>query len=180
MDLLREMPGSVLWLHVYNELAAGNLRNAAKSADIDPARLVYANRPPKEAHLARAALADLALDTRLYNGHTTTIDMLWAGVPVVTLPGTTFQARVSASLLKAANLTDTIARDLEDYRRIALALAREPVRLSVLKAQLASNRMRAPLFDTARFARKLEAAFRAIWQGHCAGQAPATFDVVSV
>jgi protein O-GlcNAc transferase len=180
MDLLREVPGSVLWLHVYNELAATNLRNAAREADIDPARLVYANRPPKEAHLARAGLADLALDTRLYNGHTTTIDMLWAGVPVVTLPGTTFQARVSASLVKAANLTDTIARDLEDYRRIALTLAREPERLAALKAKLAANRTRAPLFDTGLFARKLEIAFREIWRLRCAGSRPATLDIGAV
>ena len=180
MDLLREVPGSVLWLHIYNELAAKNLHNAARAAEIDPARLVYANRPPKDAHLARAGLADLALDTRLYNGHTTTIDMLWAGVPVVTLPGTTFQARVSASLLKAAGMTDTIARDLEDYRRIALTLAREPAKLAALKAKLAANRTRAPLFDTGLFARKLEFAFREIWRLHCAGSKPATLDIGAV
>ena len=179
MELLRDVPGSVLWLHAYNELAAGNLRAAARAAGIDPARLVYADRPPKEAHLARAGLADLALDTRLYNGHTTTIDMLWAWVPVLTLPGRTFQSLVSASLLKAAGLTDTIARDLDDYRRIALTLAREPERLSALKAQLAANRTSAPLFDTARFARKLERAFRAIWRRHCAGEKPATLDIAA-
>jgi len=180
MDLLREVPGSVLWLHIYNELAAKNLRNAAKAAEIDPARLVYANRPPKADHLARAGLADLALDTRLYNGHTTTIDMLWAGVPVVTLPGTTFQARVSTSLLKAAQLTDTIARDLEDYRRIALTLARDPAQLTALKTKLAANRTRAPLFDTALFTRKLDIAFRRIWQIYCAGGKPATLDIGAV
>ena len=179
MDLLREVPGSVLWLHAYNDLAAANLRAAAATAGIDPARLVFANRPAKPEHLARAGLTDLALDTRLYNGHTTTIDMLWAGVPVVTLPGSTFQARVSASLLKAAGTTETIARDLDDYRRIALMLAREPDRLSALKAQLATNRTRAPLFDTALFARKLEAAFPAIWQNHCAGRAPAALDIAA-
>ena len=103
--------------------------------------------------------------------------MLWAGVPVVTLPGTTFQARVSASLLKAACLPETIARDLDEYRRIALTLAREPARLSALKAQLAANRTSAPLFDTARFARQLETALRAIWQLHCAGRKPTTLDI---
>jgi protein O-GlcNAc transferase len=177
MDLLRGVPGSVLWLHAYNDLAVTNLRAAATASGIDPTRLVFADRPAKPEHLARAGLADLALDTRLYNGHTTTIDMLWAGVPVVTLPGSTFQARVSASLLKAAGTTGTIARDIEDYRRIALAFAHEPARLAALKAQLASNRTRAPLCDTARFARKLETAFRAIWQHHCAGRAPTTLDV---
>ena len=180
MDLLRAVPGSVLWLHAYNDLAATNLRAAATAAGIDPARLIFADRPTKPEHLARAGLADLALDTRLYNGHTTTIDMLWAGVPVVTLPGTTFQARVSASLLKAAGMTDTIARDLEDYRRIALTLAREPAKLAALKAKLAANRTRAPLFDTGLFARKLEIAFREIWRLHCAGSQTATLDIGAV
>src|SRR5690606_14600662 len=97
MGLLRDVQGSVLWLHAYSDRAAANLRKAAAARGVDPVRLVFADRPTKDRHLARAGLADLALDTRLYNGHTTTIDMLWAGVPVVTVPGETFQARVSAS-----------------------------------------------------------------------------------
>jgi predicted O-linked N-acetylglucosamine transferase (SPINDLY family) len=171
------VPGAVLWLHAYNDLAAANLRAAARSAGIDPTRLVFADRPPKPQHLARASLADLALDTRLYNGHTTTIDMLWAGVPVVTLPGATFQARVSAGLLKAIGLPELIARDLDGYRTIALGLARDPAKLAALKAKLAANRTTAPLFDTARFARHLAAALRAIWRSHCAGEKPASIDI---
>jgi protein O-GlcNAc transferase len=177
MTLLHKTPGSVLWLHAYSELAGRNLRAAAKDRGIDPARLVFADRPTKNLHLARASLADLALDTRLYNGHTTTVDMLWAGVPVITLPGRTFQARVSASLLRSIGLPELIAPDLDGYKAMALELAQNPARLLALKAKLAENRQRTPLFDTGRFARNLEQGFRGMWQTYCAGRNPASFDV---
>jgi len=177
MDLLRDVPDSVLWLHAYNEPAARQLRRAARTHGIDPDRLVFADRPDKAAHLARAQLADLALDTRIYNGHTTTIDMLWAGVPVVTLPGSVFQARVSASLLKSMKLPELIARNAETYRVIALKLARDPAALASLKARIAANRGTAPLFDTAGFVRHVEQAYRAIWRRACTGQQPGTIDI---
>ncbi|MEX0809818.1 MAG: glycosyltransferase [Dongiaceae bacterium] len=177
MDLLREVPDSVLWLHAYNAPAARQLRRAAGTHGIDPDRLIFADRPDKAAHLARASLADLALDTRIYNGHTTTIDMLWAGVPVVTMPGSVFQARVSASLLKSMRLSELIARNVETYRVIALKLARDPAALAALKARIATNRSRTPLFDTAGFVRDLERAYRTIWRRSCAGQKPDTIDI---
>jgi predicted O-linked N-acetylglucosamine transferase (SPINDLY family) len=180
MDLMRDVPDAVLWLHAYNEPAARQLRAAAKAHTIDPARLIFAGRPDKPAHLARARLADLALDTRLYNGHTTTIDMLWAGVPVVTWPGRAFQGRVSASLLKSIKLSELIARDGEGYRTIALMLARDPAALSALKARLAANRTHCPLFDTKRFVRHIERAYREIWKRACAGGKPGTLDISAI
>jgi predicted O-linked N-acetylglucosamine transferase (SPINDLY family) len=180
MDLLRETAGSVLWLHAYSEPAARNLRAAAAASGIDPARLVIADKPTKDAHLARASLADLALDTRLYNGHTTTVDMLWAGVPVVALRGHTFQARVSASLLASIGLSDLIATDLAGYRTIALELARDPTKLVAIRAKLAANRKTTPLFDTGRFVRHLERGFRLMWHNYCAGRLPASFDVGAI
>ncbi|MEX2202160.1 MAG: tetratricopeptide repeat protein [Dongiaceae bacterium] len=177
MDLLRETPRSVLWLHAYSEAAASNLRAAAAAEGIDPARLAIAGKPTKDVHLARAALADLALDTRLYNGHTTTIDMLWAGVPVVALRGQTFQARVSASLLASIGLSDLVAPDLAGYSKTALELARDPAKLMAVRATLAANRATMPLFDASRFTRHLERGFRLMWHNYCAGRPPASFDV---
>ncbi|MEX1107771.1 MAG: tetratricopeptide repeat protein [Dongiaceae bacterium] len=180
MELLREMPGSVLWLHAYSEIAAANLRKAAARENVDPARLVFADRPTKDVHLARASLAGLALDTRLYNGHTTTIDMLWAGVPVVTAPGRTFQARVSSGLLASIGLPELIVPDLAGYKAIALDLARNPAKLASLRTKLAANRGTMPLFDATRFARHLERGFRTMWQIYCAGRTPVSFDVGAI
>ncbi|MEX0809815.1 MAG: tetratricopeptide repeat protein [Dongiaceae bacterium] len=180
MDLLREVPGSVLWLHAYSEIAASNLRAAAAAKNVDPARLVFADKPTKDVHLARASLAGLALDTRLYNGHTTTVDMLWAGLPVVTATGRTFQARVSSGLLASIGLPELIASDLAGYKAIALGLARDPAKLALLREKLADNRRTTPLFDATRFARHLERGFRTMWQTYCAGRKPASFDVGAI
>src|SRR5262249_50759059 len=87
MRLLRQVPGSVLWLFRDNEAAERNLRREAAARGIDPARLVFAGRVGVEDHLARQRLAGLFLDTLPYNAHTTASDALWAGLPVVTCLG---------------------------------------------------------------------------------------------
>ena len=91
MAILDQVPGSVLWLIGGNPIAEGNLRRFAEGEGVDGDRLVFAERVPLEAHLARLALADLGLDTRIYNGHTTTSDLLWMGVPVIALRGNAFR-----------------------------------------------------------------------------------------
>jgi len=87
---------------------------------------------------------------------------LWAGLPVLTQRGTAFAGRVAASLLTAAGLPELITETAQEYEVLALALARDPARLKALRAKLATNRATAPLFDTPRLARDLEAAYRAM------------------
>ena len=141
-------------------------------------RLVFAELLPKDRHLERLALADLALDTRIYNGHTTTCDALWAGVPVVTLLGRHFASRVSASILTAIGLPELVTGDLDDYRRTALTLGRDRARSRKLREKLWKRRLQAPLFDTERFVRNIEKAYRAMWLRHLAGEAPGRIDIV--
>jgi len=162
MRLLGAVEGSVLWLLDSNESAARNLRREAAARGVAPERLVFAPRVPLAAHLARHRHADLVLDTLPYNAHTTASDALWAGVPLVTCPGATFASRVGASLLGAVGLPELVADDVAAYESLALALARDPARLAALRAQLAANRATQPLFDTARFARDLEALYEAM------------------
>jgi predicted O-linked N-acetylglucosamine transferase (SPINDLY family) len=125
-------------------------------------RLIFAGNAPPDQHLARHALADLFLDTLPYGAHATAADALWAGLPVLTHLGDGFAGRVGASLLTAAGLPELITRTPEDYEATALALARDPGRLRALREKLAANRATAPLFDTARFTRGLEAAYETI------------------
>ena len=109
MRLLRAVDGSVLWLLRDNASRRATICGARREArGVDPARLVFAPRCQLEDHLARHRLADLFLDTLPYNAHTTASDALWAGLPVVTCPGTTFAGRVAASLLTAAGLPELI------------------------------------------------------------------------
>jgi predicted O-linked N-acetylglucosamine transferase (SPINDLY family) len=155
MRLLDRTPGSVLWL--MDGPGAANLRAAATARGIDPARLVFAPPLAADAHLARLGLADLFLDTLPYNAHTTASDTLWAGVPVVTVQGRAFPGRVAASLLAAAGLPELVTASLEEYETLATALAADSARLADIRRKLADNRGSAPLFDTERFRRGLEA-----------------------
>ncbi len=119
LELLRDVPGSVLWLMKLNDAARANLGTYAAERGIDPKRLVFAQRVPDIAdHLARYRLADVFLDTYPYNGHTTASDALLAGLPVVTMSGETFASRVAGSLLNDLGLgREWICADLEEYRR---------------------------------------------------------------
>jgi predicted O-linked N-acetylglucosamine transferase (SPINDLY family) len=158
MRLLGQVEGSVLWLLEGNAVIGANLRKEAAARGIAPERLIFAGRTTPEQHLARQQLADLFLDTLPYNAHTTASDALWAGLPLITLPGNSFPARVAASILEAANLPELIAPDLAAYESLALKLARDPAALTAIREKLAGKNAM-PLFDTARFTRNLEAAY---------------------
>jgi predicted O-linked N-acetylglucosamine transferase (SPINDLY family) len=178
MRLLKAVDGSVLWLSEPNPIAKRNLANEAEKRGVRASRLVFAPFLDKvEDHLARLKLADLFLDTLPCNAHTTASDALFAGVPVLTTPGTTFAGRVGASLLSAIGLRELIAGSLADYERRALDLARNPAQLGALTAKLSANRNSQPLFDTPRFTRHLEAAFSQMCDRHRRGLVPEAFAV---
>ncbi|HEX4270831.1 MAG TPA: tetratricopeptide repeat protein [Rhizomicrobium sp.] len=164
MRILAQVPDSVLWLREPEETAKANLRLAASRHSIAPERLVFAGRVPADVHLARHALADLFLDILPYNAHATAADALWAGLPVLTCAQGCFAGRVAASLLHAVGLPELIAPTPEDYEAMAVALAKNPERLAALKSKLAANRATAPLFDTPRFARDIEAIYTKLAQ----------------
>ncbi|MCG8543381.1 MAG: tetratricopeptide repeat protein, partial [Alphaproteobacteria bacterium] len=177
MAILDQVPGSVLWLSGGIATAEANLRRFAEAEGIDADRLHFAPRVPFDAHLTRLRLADLGLDTRIYNGHTTTSDLLWMGVPVIALRGTHFASRVAASILTTHGLPELIADSLDDYRDLAIGLARDPAKLQAMKARVAENRTTTPLFDGQRFVQGLEQAYREMWAIHEAGEAPRPIDL---
>ncbi|MEJ7933051.1 tetratricopeptide repeat protein [Sphingobium sp. AN558] len=173
MRLLARVEGSVLWLIRSNPWAETNLRREAQARGIDPARLVFAEKRSHADHLARHRHADLFLDSFIVNAHTTASDALWAGLPVLTMPGRQFAARVGASLLTAIDLPDLIAGSEADYEAKALELAQSPGKLAALKSRLAVNRQSSALFDTATYARHIEAAYVAAHQRRLDGLEPA-------
>ncbi len=179
MRLLRSVPGSVLWLLEANRLIKGNLRFEAEKRGVDPDRLVFAPVVPSAEHLERHRHADLFLDTLPCNAHTTASDALWAGLPVLTCSGSTFAGRVAASLLTAAGLEELVTGSLEDYEQTALALARDPQRLSALRRKLRDNRQIHPLFDLPKLTGNIEAAYARMWQTWLSGMRPAAFSIES-
>ncbi len=175
MRLLAQIPGSVLWLLEWNGSVRRRLLDEAKQRDIGEDRIVFAPLMKFQEHLSRVHLGDLFLDTIPCNAHTTASDALWCGVPVLTCLGSTFAGRVAASLLKAVGLDELITHSLEEYEALALTLARNPEQLAALKARLAENRNKAPLFDTPRYTRNLEAAYRTMWERQQRDEPPASF-----
>lgn len=158
--LLREVPQSCLWLSRPAGSGAENLLREVAARDVAPSRIIYAERVAARAdYLARLRLADLVLDPFPYNSHSTGMDALWAGVPMIALLGETFAGRVGASMLMAAGLPECVARSGEEYLQRCLALAGDPGKLRELRQRLAANHATSPLFDMPRFTRDLEDAY---------------------
>ena len=156
LDILRAVPQAVLWLWASNPWAETALRQVAQASGINPSRLIFAEGRPQPEHLARLPLADLALDTFPCNGHTTTSDALWAGVPVLSLQGETFAARVAASLLSAAGLPELIVDSADAYHQAVLRFAQDTQWRAALTTRTRALRAQSPLFDGVAFARKFE------------------------
>jgi protein O-GlcNAc transferase len=177
MRLLTAVEGSVLWQLADHPAARRNLRAEAERRGVGAHRIVFADRVLAEVHLARHRLADLFLDTLPCCAHTTASDALWAGMPLLTATGTTFTGRVATSLLHAIGVPELATASLGEYEALALALAREPDRLAALRAKIAAHRRTHPLFDTARFARGIEAAYSEMHARACRGAPPEAFTV---
>lgn len=177
MRILAQAPNAVLWLLESRPGVADNLRAEAAARGVDPARLFFAKPIPVAQHLARLPLADLFLDSLPYNAHTTTSDALWMGLPVLTCPGRSFAARVAASLLTVSGLPELIAANQGDYEAKAAAYAAAPATLQPLRQRILEGRAGNPLFDTAGFARQLEAAYRRMQDIALAGEPPRGFAV---
>jgi protein O-GlcNAc transferase len=168
--LLEAVPNSVLWLVRTSDAISDNLRREAAARGITSDRIVFAAHLPLDLHLGRLSLADLALDTYPYTSHTTASDALWAGVPLVTLLGSTRVSRVAASILRAAGMDDLITIDPEGYFRLASNLASTPAHLQQIRATLATNRLTCPLFDSTLFARNLERLYDQMWVNYRTGR----------
>lgn len=107
--------------------AAGeaNVHSIAQNYGLPPGRIVFSNVAAKEEHVRRGQLVDICLDTPLCNGHTTGMDVLWAGTPMVTLPGETLASRVASSQLTCLGVPELIAKSYDDYENIAARLGND-------------------------------------------------------
>jgi predicted O-linked N-acetylglucosamine transferase (SPINDLY family) len=166
LAVLRQVPDSVLWLLSGPGQADARLREAARRAEVDPARLRFMPKLAHADYLARYRHADLFLDTHPYNAHTTASDALWAGCPVLTCPGATFASRVAGSLNHHLQLPAMNAADDRVFVETAIALGNDPQALAALRATLAQRRSDTGLFDMAGFARDFSAEVQAMGRLH--------------
>lgn len=141
--------------------------NVLREHGVSSERVEFVDQQPRERYLETYQRIDIALDTLPYQGHTTSLDAYWMGVPVVSLIGKTIVGRAGLSLASNIDLGDWVAHTADDFVRIASHFAANPAQLAALRAELRPRLQRSPLMDAARFTRDLEAAYRTAWRAFC-------------
>ncbi|KAJ0015018.1 hypothetical protein Pint_20284 [Pistacia integerrima] len=177
-NILKRVPNSALWLLRFPAAGEMRLRAYAIAQGVQPDQIIFTDVAMKHEHIRRSALADLFLDTPLCNAHTTGTDILWAGLPMITLPLEKMATRVAGSLCLATGLGDEmIVNSMKEYEERAVSLALNRQKLQALTNKLKSVRLTCPLFDTARWVKNLERSYFKMWNLYCSGQKPQHFKV---
>ncbi|GJN21085.1 hypothetical protein PR202_gb08533 [Eleusine coracana subsp. coracana] len=177
-NILKRVPNSALWLLRFPAAGETRVRAHAAARGVRPDQIIFTDVAMKNEHIRRSALADLFLDTPLCNAHTTGTDILWAGLPMITLPLEKMATRVAGSLCVATGLGDEmIVSSMKEYEDRAVDLAQNPAKLQTLTNKLKEVRMTCPLFDTARWVCNLERAYYKMWNLYCSGRHPEPFKV---
>ena len=143
------------------------IREIMAAEGVDPLRVEAINRLKHLEYLELHHAIDIALDSFPFNGHTTVCDALWMGVPSIMLEGRTYASRFGTCTLVNVGLSELIAHDPDEYVEIAVRLAGDRKRLAELRRSLRRRLRESPLVDAAGFTRKLEAAYRQMWQARC-------------
>ena len=172
LEIMRRTPGSVLWLLENNADINDRLQDYAEANGVDRDRIVWAPKQLNAFHLSRYPLADLFLDSAPYGAHTTASDALWMGVPVLTLNGRGFAARVCGSLLRAAGLPDMICETPEAFIDRAEDLASNAAALCALKARLEAGRSTCDLFNMEKLVAALEGLYGVMAADQAGGRLP--------
>ncbi|KAL5837621.1 hypothetical protein ACOSQ3_014790 [Xanthoceras sorbifolium] len=177
-NILKRVPNSALWLLRFPAAGEMRVRAYAVAQGVQPDQIIFTDVAMKQEHIRRSALADLFLDSPLCNAHTTGTDILWAGLPMVTLPLEKMATRVAGSLCLATGLGDEmIVNSMKEYEERAVSLALNRQKLQALTDKLKSIRLTCPLFDTTRWVQNLERGYFKMWNLHCSGQQPQHFKV---
>lgn len=169
-QILLSKKDGVLWLSENNLTFKENIKKEFKKYGIETNRIFFAGRLDSlDEHLARCALADIFLDTHPYNSHSTAIDFLKVGVPIVARPGESFASRVSASLLEAIGMPELIVNSKSEYIQMAIDLSTNNERLQNIKMKLKKNFSSEPLFNSLLFVKNIEKLFMQMYERYQLG-----------
>jgi predicted O-linked N-acetylglucosamine transferase (SPINDLY family) len=167
-EVLDAVPGSVLKVLGEDDPMAAEWFGRH---GIAPDRVTFLPRVPRSRYLAEHRSSDIALDTFPYNGHTTTCDALWMGVPVVSLAGRTHVSRAGLSVLSAVGLGELAAGIPGEYVRSAVALASDLPKLAALRRELRPRVQRSPMRHGTGLAKRVDQAYQGLWRQWCSGRA---------
>ena len=163
MRILNAVDESVLLLYGVSERAKTNIKKEAEIRGISPERIVFGEHMSMPDYLARYRVADLFLDTFPYNAGTTASDALRMGLPLITRAGDSFASRVASSLLSALGLSELITYTQQEYEHLAVSLAKDSDKLKYIKSKLEKNLKTSKLYDSKRFVKNIEHAYREIY-----------------
>jgi predicted O-linked N-acetylglucosamine transferase (SPINDLY family) len=170
--ILKRVDKSVLLIFVEEDSARLNLINEIIAREIEPSRLVFAKRLPREEYLAQFRVVDLFLDTLPYNAATTSSDALRMGLPVLTCMGESFASRIAASVISSVNVPELITTSEEEYESLAIEMANNPEKYKQIKDKLLHNLPTAPLYNTELFTKNIETAYKAMYKRSQEGLKP--------
>ena len=157
VEILQKHETAYLWLLDEGEDMKKNILSYLDNR-IDKERIIFAERVDRQTHLARIRNIDIALDTRVYNGHTTSIEMIQSGIPLVTLEGDHFASRVSSSLLHALGIEELITKNIDDYKDVVSNLINDDNARNSLKNEIHHLLSKSKLMDINFFVRSFEDA----------------------
>ena len=156
MDILKEVPNSILWLLETNISTSKNIMKEAVKRNISEERILFGKYLPHEQHLKRISFGDIFLDTYPYNAHTTASDSIRVGVPIITLKGRCFASRVCSSILKQVKMEELITESYVDFKDKAINLGKNEQKLINIKDQIKKNSLNSSLFKPEEFTKNLE------------------------
>jgi predicted O-linked N-acetylglucosamine transferase (SPINDLY family) len=168
VEILRAVPAARLLILAKPGSQRDDVRALFETGRVSGDRIEFVARTSRLDYLRRFGGIDIGLDPFPYNGHTSTLDALWMGVPIVTLAGRTAVARGGVSILSNVGLPELIARTPEAYVEISVGLARDLPRMARLRGELRGRMLSSPLVDAPAFAADVEAALRRMWHAWCA------------
>merc|ERR1719293_207779 len=172
-NILKRVPNSIVWVLKFPALGEKHVHDwIKKHHGLEKHRVKFSPVAPKEEHVRRGQIADVCLDTPLCNGHTTGMDVLWAGTPMVTLPGETLASRVASSQLCTLDLEELVAKSREDYENIAVKLGNDKEYRRAIRAKVWDGRINSPLFDVRIYAKDLEDLVYKMWEKFRKGEKP--------
>ncbi|MDP9175147.1 MAG: tetratricopeptide repeat protein [Planctomycetota bacterium] len=170
LAVLQAVANSHLFVQVPQGTTSRQWAQKLEQAGIEQSRLHFSPYQEQKDYFRLYHHIDIGLDTLPYNGHTTSLDSLWMGVPVVTMLGKTVVGRAGWSQLNNLKLTDLAAHTPAEFVNIAVNLANDLPRLANLRSSLRGRMLQSPLTDAKSFTRNIEVAYRNIWQAWCHSQ----------
>ncbi len=164
MKILNKVKNSILLLLASDKKIKLNLCNEIKKNNVDISRVIFLDKINFEDHLARHRLADLFLDSFNVNAHTSAVDALWTGLPILTKKGNSLASRICGSLLKHFQLDDLVASTKQDYFNKAVELATDRDKYKKIKEKITKPKNVENYFNTKNYTLSLEKAYKKVHQ----------------